>query len=101
MSEALEELESLGVAAIGVSPDPSDRQKRFDDKHELGFPLLADVDNEMAKAYGAWGVKNMYGKKKEGIFRSSFLIDEKGKIAGAWYKVKPEDTVPKALALLE
>ncbi len=101
MSESQKGLAKLGVRAVGISPDPPDKQKKFDEKHSLGFPLLSDGDNTVAKAYEAWGVKNMYGKKKEGIVRSSFLIDEKGKILGAWYKVKPEDTVPKALATLD
>ena len=54
----------------------------------------------MAEAYGVWGEKSLYGKKYFGITRSSFLIDEKGKIIESWYKVSPEDTVPKALAAL-
>jgi peroxiredoxin Q/BCP len=54
----------------------------------------------MAEAYGVWGEKSMYGRKYFGIIRSSFLIDEKGKIAGAWYKVSPADTVPEAMAAL-
>ena len=61
------------------------------------FPLLCDEDNKVAKAYGAWGTKKSFGKTREGIIRSSFLIDEKGRIVEAWYKVKPDDTVPKAL----
>jgi thioredoxin-dependent peroxiredoxin len=55
----------------------------------------------VAKKYGTWGEKNMYGKKVEGMVRSSFLIDEEGKIAGGWYKIKPDETVPKALEVLE
>jgi peroxiredoxin Q/BCP len=89
-----------GVAVIGVSPDKPSAQKKFDDKYELGFPLLADTEHAMAEAYGVWGEKSMYGKKYFGIIRSSFLIDEKGKIAGAWYKVSPADTVPEAVRLL-
>jgi peroxiredoxin Q/BCP len=54
----------------------------------------------VAQAFGAWGKKSMYGKEYEGIVRSSFLVDEKGKIAEAWYKVSPQDTVPKARAAL-
>lgn len=100
MSESLDELTELGVKAVGISPDPPERQKKFDEKHSLGFPLLSDEGGAVARSYGAWGVKNAYGKKKEGIVRSSFLIDEKGKVMGAWYKVKPEDTVPGAMALL-
>lgn len=94
--DAREELATLGLAVVGISPDPPQRQKKFDDKYGLTFPLLADTERRTAQAFGAWGEKNMYGKKVEGIIRSSFLIDEKGKILQAWYKVSPEDTVPKA-----
>jgi len=87
-----------GVAVIGVSPDKPSAQQKFDEKFGLGFPLLADTEHAMAEAYGVWGEKSMYGKKYFGIIRSSFLIDEKGKIAGAWYKVSPGDTVPEAMA---
>ncbi len=95
------EFDKLGVATIGISPDTPDKQKKFDDKHNLRFPLLSDEDHRVAAAFGAWGPKTVRGQKKEGIFRSSFLIDEQGKILGAWYKVKPEDTVPKALEVIE
>jgi peroxiredoxin Q/BCP len=73
---------------------------KFDLKYKLGFPLLSDPDNNVAKAYGAWGEKSMYGKKFEGIIRSAFLIDEKAKVLQAWYKVKPDNTVPQALEFL-
>ena len=89
-----------GVAVVGVSPDKPGAQQKFDEKFGLGFPLLADTEHAMAEAYGVWGEKSMYGKKYFGIIRSSFLIDEKGKIAGAWYKVSPGDTVPEAMASL-
>jgi len=94
--DARTELADLGVAAVGISPDKPGAQKKFDGKYGLGFTLLSDPDHVAAQAYGAFGEKTMYGKKMEGIIRSSFLIDEKGKILGAWYKVKPEDTVPLA-----
>ena len=100
VGEALGELEERGVTALGVSPDPPERQKRFAEKHSLGYPLLADEENEAARAFGAWGAKKMYGKEHEGVIRSSFLIDEKGRIMGAWYQVKPGDTVPRALEAL-
>jgi peroxiredoxin Q/BCP len=94
--DARSELADLGVAALGLSPDPIDLQKKFDTKHSLGFPLLSDPDHAVADAFGVWGEKSMYGKKYEGIIRSAFLIDETGHIMGAWYKVSPEQTVPKA-----
>ena len=94
--DAREELRDLGLAVVGISPDQPGKQQKFDDKYGLSFPLLADPDHRVAEAYGAWGEKTLYGKKSMGIIRSSFLIDAAGKIAAAWYGVKPEDTVPKA-----
>lgn len=94
--DATTELAKSGVAVLGISPDEPDKQKRFDEKHSLGFPLLSDPDHATAQAYGAWGTKSMYGKTYEGILRSSFLIDEDGKVLQAFYKVKPQDTVPNA-----
>ena len=98
--DASKELKKLAAAAVGISPDQPARQKKFDDKYSLGFPLLSDPDNKVAKAYGAWGEKSMYGKTYEGIIRSSFVIDDKGKILQASYKVKPLDTVPNATEVL-
>jgi thioredoxin-dependent peroxiredoxin len=83
------------TAIVGISPDAPTRQKKFDDKYSLGFPLLADEDHAVAEAYGVWTEKNMYGRKYMGILRSAFLIDEKGKIADAWYKISPKDTPVK------
>ena len=80
------------TVVLGISPDPPARQKKFDDKYSLGFPLLADEDHAVADAYGAWGEKSMYGKKYQGIIRSAFLVDEKGKIEQAWPKISPKDT---------
>jgi peroxiredoxin Q/BCP len=94
------ELLERGIAPLGISPDEPAAQQKFDAKYTLGFPLLSDPDHTVAKAYGVWGEKKMFGKTSMGIIRSSFLIDEEGKIAAAWYKVKPEETVPKALAAL-
>jgi len=98
--DASKELKKLGMAAVGISPDETTKQKKFDDKYKLGFPLLSDPDHKVAKAYGAWGKKSMYGKTYEGIIRSSFVIDGKGKVVQASYKVKPLDTVPNATKIL-
>lgn len=100
MRDAREDFSKLNVAVVGVSPDKPEAQKKFDDKYSFGFPLLADTEHTMAGAYGVWSEKSLYGKKYFGIVRSSFLIDEKGRIAGAWYKVSPGDTVPEAMAVL-
>jgi peroxiredoxin Q/BCP len=95
------ELTKLGAEVLGISPDAPAKQAKFDTKYKLGFPLLADEDHAVAEKYGAWGEKSMYGKKYLGIVRSAFVIDEKGKIAGAFYKVSPKNTVPKTKAVLE
>ena len=88
------------AAIIGISPDPPAKQKRFDEKYELGFPLLADTEHAVAEAYGVWGEKKNYGRTYLGIIRSAFLIDEKGRIEAAWYKISPKDTPTKFLAAL-
>lgn len=98
--DALAELTPLGVAVVGISPDPPLLQKQFDERHGLGFPLLADTEHAVAEAYGVWGEKSMYGKTYMGITRSAFLIDAKGKIAQAWYKIRPEETVPELRRVL-
>jgi peroxiredoxin Q/BCP len=98
--DALSELKSHGVHAIGVSPDKPSAQSRFYQKFGLGFPLLSDHDHAVAEAYGAWGEKSMYGKKYMGIVRSAFLIDENGVLQNVWYKVSPKDTVPNVKSAL-
>lgn len=94
MRDALPDLKAAGVDVVGISPDTAAQQKKFDDKHGLGFPLLSDADHRIAEAYGVWGEKKMYGKTYMGIVRSAFLVDEKGKIAGAGYKISTKDTIP-------
>jgi peroxiredoxin Q/BCP len=88
------------TAIVGISPDAPAKQAKFDTKYSLGFPLLADEDHAVAEAYSVWGEKSMYGKKYMGIVRSAFLIDEKGKVADAWYKVSPKDTPANLLKAL-
>ena len=86
---------------IGISPDKPAKLEKFDTKYSLGFPLLSDEDHAVSEAYEVWTEKSMYGRKYMGILRSAFLIDEKGKIQEAWYKVSPKDTptnLTKALA---
>ena len=88
------------TAIVGISPDKSAKQKKFDDKYTLGFALLADTEHTVAEAYGVWKEKSMYGRTYMGIERSAFLIDEKGRIAEAWYKVSPKDTPANLLKAL-
>ncbi|MGE4286871.1 MAG: thioredoxin-dependent thiol peroxidase [Phycisphaerae bacterium] len=101
VSEAKEDFAAANVDAVGISPDEPDKQKKFDEKNELGYPLLSDVDHAIAEAFGVWGEKSLYGRKYMGIIRSSFLIDENGLIEQAWYKVSPADTVPNAFKALK
>jgi peroxiredoxin Q/BCP len=98
--DAEADLAKSGVAVVGISPDLPDKQKKFDARHHLNFPLLSDPDHAVSETYGVWGEKNMYGKKVMGIVRSSFLIDDRGRIIQTWYRVSPMDTVPKAMAAL-
>ncbi|MFA5784414.1 MAG: thioredoxin-dependent thiol peroxidase, partial [Phycisphaerae bacterium] len=98
--DSTEELKKAGVVVLGISPDEPNEQQKFDEKYSLGFRLLSDSEHKAAEAYSVWGEKNMYGKKFMGIIRSSFLIDENGKLIGVWYNVKPEETVPKAMAVV-
>ena len=88
------------TAIIGISPDPSPKQKKFADKYDLPFPLLADVDHAVAEAYGVWKEKSMYGRKYMGIERSAFLVSPTGRIEHAWYKVSPKDTPTNLLRAL-
>lgn len=88
------------TAILGVSPDPLKKQRAFDEKYDLGFPLLADVKNEMAEAWGVRGEKKMYGNTFLGTIRSSFLIGSDGLVEEAWYKISPKDTPKKLLEAL-
>ena len=88
------------TAIVGISPDLPAKQKKFDDKYSLGFPLLSDPDHAVSEAYGVWGEKKNYGKVYMGIIRSAFLVDEKGKLSHVWYKVSPKDTPKNLLGAL-
>jgi len=89
-------IEEKNGVVLGVSPDSAKSHLKFRLKYNLPFTLLADTEHVIAEAYGVWQEKSMYGKKYQGIIRSSFLIDETGKILQVSYKVKPQDTVPNA-----
>ena len=101
LRDAEPELSELGAVVVGISPDPVERLARFDDKYSLGVTLLADEDHAVAEAWGAWGEKTLYGRKYLGVIRSAFVVDAKGRIAGAFWKVSPKDTVPKVRRVLE
>ncbi len=101
MRDALKELSGKNIAVVGISPDKPETQKKFDDKHNLGFSLLSDPYHKIAKAYGVWGEKKMYGKTFMGIIRSSFLLDENRNILNDWYKISPKDTIPELMKVLD
>lgn len=86
--DSLPHIEEKGALVLGVSPDPVRSHQKFKSKYDLNFPLLADEEHQVAEAYGVWKEKSMYGRTYLGIERSTFLIDEEGRIARAWRKVK-------------
>lgn len=81
-------LGSLGYQVVGISPDKAPKLAKFRDEESLTFPLLSDPAHEVAAAYGAWGEKKLYGKTTVGLIRSTFVVDESGRIAAAHYNVK-------------
>jgi peroxiredoxin Q/BCP len=85
---------------LGISPDGVKSHQKFKTKHNLPFTLLADEDHAVAKAYGVWGKKSMYGREYMGIIRSHFVIDEKGKLADIQVEVSPTDSVQRALQFI-
>lgn len=90
LRDSMPRFEGVDAVVLGVSPDPVASHRRFRDKYDLNFPLLADVDHAVAEAYGVWVEKSMYGRKYMGIERSTFLIGEDGAVLEAWRKVKPK-----------
>jgi peroxiredoxin Q/BCP len=94
-------IQATGATVLGVSGDSASAHRKFAEKYSLPFQLLVDEGNAVAKAFGAWGTKNMYGKKYEGIIRSTFVISPDGKIARAWPKVKPDTHGAEVLAWLK
>ncbi|MGD8869238.1 MAG: thioredoxin-dependent thiol peroxidase [Gemmatimonadales bacterium] len=95
------ELEAQGATVLGVSPDSVASHQKFKAKYGLTFTLLSDPDHSVADAYGAWGEKKMYGKTYEGILRTTFVIDEAGKIEGVFEKVRPKGHGDQVLAALQ
>lgn len=97
------EYERAGARVVGISPDEVGAVRAFDDKHDLGFTLLADPEHEVAERYGVWGEKKLYGKRYMGVQRATFLIDPGGRIARVWPKVQAkrhDDLVLDALSEL-
>ena len=97
---ALPKFKKLKTAVLGVSRDSLASHCKFRDKFGLEFPLLSDPDHEVLEAYGAWGEKTLYGKKSLGIIRSTVIIDEQGKVAQVFPKVKVNGHVDAVLEAL-
>ena len=93
-------IEEKNAIVLGVSPDGAKSHQKFKTKFNLPFTLIADEDHSIAETYGVWVEKSMYGKQYMGIERSHFVIDENGKVVDAQVKVKPEDSVERAIATL-
>ncbi len=89
-----------GAVVLGVSADSQKSHQNFKSKYELPFYLLSDPDKTMIQQYGAWGEKQMYGKAYEGVIRSTYVIDEDGKIAKVFPKVKPAEHGAEVLGVL-
>jgi len=95
--------QAAGATVLGVSPDPVTAVKKFSDKFDLDFTLLADPDHAVCEAYGVWAEKSMYGKKYWGALRATFIIDANGVVAHVIPKVSPkthDDEVLEALSEL-
>ena len=94
-SDSLSSLKGAGYEVLGISPDSADKQRKFRDEEHVPYPLLCDPSREVLEAYGAWGEKKLYGKVGAGVIRSTFVVDEDGKIALAQYNVKATGHVAK------
>ena len=97
-SESLKKFEKLGVTVIGVSKDSLESHARFRKKHKLKVALGSDPETKMAKDWGVWGEKSLYGRKYMGMERATFLVNAKGVIEQAWHKVKVPGHVETVLA---
>jgi len=100
-NDGLLAFKKLGVKVVGVSPDDAHTHVAFRKKYGLKFDLLSDPEKKVMAKYGAFGEKMLYGKKVQGVIRSTFLIDANGKIERAWYGVRADGHAAKVLASLE
>ena len=93
-------IQAKDTVVFGVSGDSLTSHASFIKKYQLNFPLLVDADHKVAEAYGAWGEKNMYGKKYFGMIRKTFIIGKDGKLQHVFHKVSPEGHGEEVLGLL-
>ena len=99
-NDGLAAFRKLGVKVLGVSPDGAEKHVAFRKKYGLTFDLLSDPEKKVMTSYGAYGEKMMYGKKVNGVIRSTFVIGPTGKIERAWYGVRADGHADKVLATL-
>lgn len=93
--DSLSSLDAAGFAVLGVSPDPPAKLAKFRDAEHLTFPLLSDPNRDVIEGWGAYGEKTLYGKLRHGVIRSTFVVDEDGKIERAMYNVRATGHVAK------
>ena len=96
-----QEVQRRGAVVLGVSPDAAGSHARFRRKYRLPFPLLADEDHAVARAYGVWGEKSLFGYRYQGVLRTTFIISPDGLIAQAFPKVRPKGHAARVLAALD
>jgi peroxiredoxin Q/BCP len=99
--DAREQFDNLGAVVLGISPDPVEDVAAFREKYGLNFRLLADADHTIAERYGVWKLKSMFGNEYWGVDRTTFVIDEEGRVAGVFEKVNPEGHAAELLRELE
>ena len=99
--DTYKKIQATGAVILGISADTSAKQKKFEEKFNLPYPLLADVDKKVCEAFGVIQEKSMYGKKYMGIARMTFIIGPSGKIQHIYEKVKPDGHAEEVLAYLK
>lgn len=97
LRDGTESLRAKNIYVVGVNDDPASKHQKFIDKHTLNFPLIADTEHEILSLYGVWGPKKFMGKTFDGTHRTTFLIDEEGKIVNIIDKVKAKEHTAQVL----
>jgi len=98
LSDNYELLKSKGFEILGISADDTKKQIRFKEKYNFPYPLIPDTEKKILKLYGIWGLKKLYGREYDGIHRTTFIIDEEGKIEKIFKKVKTKEHTAQILA---
>ena len=94
-TDSLDSLQAAGYTVLGISPDKPEKLAKFRERDALTITLLSDADRTVMRAYGAFGLKKLYGKEVEGVIRSTFVVDEEGRVEVAQYNVKATGHVAK------